>query len=103
MTEKFENLLKEIVEKKIPTYGFDIVNGSLSFEIGGFSKSGTAKIYESDGKIWCLTRYNTLDEIEDFESLVYVAYRWGCEYINRAPFNGYDESWLPYFKEYNLV
>ena len=103
MTEKFESLIKEIIEKGIPCVGFGNEGDSLSFEIGGFSKSGTAVLYEIAGNIYCRTRYNTIDEIETFEDVVDVAWEWNDNYITREPFTAYDRNWLPYFKAYGLV
>lgn len=103
MTEKFESLIKEIIEKGIPCVGFSDEGDSLSFEIGGFSKSGTAVLYEQEGNMYCKTRYNTIDEIETFEDVAEVAWGWNDNYITREPFTAYDSNWLPYFKEFGWV
>lgn len=103
MSEKFENLIKEILKKKINIVGTRIVGDSLAFEVNGFSKSGTALVYEEGEKIICKTRYDTIDEIEDFRDLASVAFRWNDSYLDREPFTAYDSNWKPYFEEYGWL
>ena len=103
MSDKFENLIKEIINKGIPIVGTTIVGDSLAFEVNGFSKSGTALVYEEGDTMYSKTRYNTIDEISDFRDLAYVAFKWNDGYINRQPFTAYDSNWKPYFEEYEWI
>ena len=103
MTEKFENLVKEIFSKGISIVGADMVGESLAFEVDGFSKSGTAMIYEADGKMYSKTRYNTVDEITCFKDLAKIAFDWNQGYIDREPFTTYSKQWKPYFEEYGWL
>ena len=99
-----EELIKETLSNGIPVVGveYDKACDSLVYEVSGFSKSGTAKLLCRDGKIICETRYNQVDEIEDFDDLVAVAYEWNKNYCDREPF-GWDMHWLPLFEKNGLV
>lgn len=95
---KIEELIKTCLQKGIYVTGVNLdKNGNLSYTINGFSKSGTAEISEEDGKIICSTRYDTKDEIEDFDDLAYVAFRWNKNYIDRG--YGWNYQWAPIFVE----
>ena len=99
-----EELIKETLRNGIPVVGvqYDRECDSLVYEIGGFSKSGTAEVYSQDGKIFCKTRYDRYDEIEDFNDLEDVAYDWNKNYCDREPF-GWDSDWLPLFQKDGLI
>lgn len=99
-----EELIKKTLSNGIPVVGveYDKENDSLVYEIDGFSKSGTAKVLNKGGKIICETRYNQVDEIEDFDVLVDVAYEWNKNYCDREPF-GWDSRWLRLFEINGLV
>lgn len=98
MTEKFLDILKQCNDKT-DTWGFK--DGCLYFEVRGFSKSGNVKLYEKDGKIYCLARYDELDEIEDYDDLVRIAFRWFFNYKDR----GYEPAseWVHDFIRLNLI
>jgi hypothetical protein len=101
--ENLESIVIICLQKGIPVRGVTLSpNGTLAYEIGGFSKSDTAELYLENDKIICKTRYNRIDEIENFDDLVDIAYDWNEGYCNREPF-GWDSDWLPVFKEAGLV
>ena len=99
-----EELIKEVLSNGIPVTGvqYDKEKNTLVYEVGGFSKSGTAELYNEEGAIKCKTRYNRIDVINCFSDLVDVAYDWNEGYCNREPF-GWDVDWLPIFEREGLV
>lgn len=97
---KLEELVKECLIKGIDVYGVELKNDKLAYKINGFGKSGYAFLYEEDDKIYSETRYNTIDEIEDFRDLAYVAYHWNSVSVPRG--FSMDSNWLPIFKEYEF-
>ena len=100
---KLEDLVKETLENGIPIVGVGLTeNNELYYEVSGFSKSDTAKIYQYEDYIRCETRYNTIDDIDSFEDLADVAMRWNEGYCDREPF-GWDSNWLPIFEKFGGV
>lgn len=97
---KLEELVRECLIKGINVCGVELKDDKLAYKIDGFAKSGYALLYEEDGKIYSETRYNTIDEIEDFRDLAYVAYHWNSIGIPRG--FSMDPYWLPIFKEYGF-
>lgn len=99
-----EELIKEVLKNGISIWSvtYNKEKDALVYSVNGFSKSGTADLYEEDGKIICKTRYNQIDEIQTFEDLVNVAYEWNSAYCNREPF-GWDADWSPVFEKYGLL
>lgn len=103
---KLEELVTEVLKRGILVVGVELApedGKGLAYEIDGFSKSGTAKVYQNEeGIIICKTRYNTFDTIETFEDLASVAFRWNANYCDRKPF-GWDSNWLPVFEKHGWV
>lgn len=102
---RLEELVKDTLRNGIIVRGvtYDKNLDSLVYVVDGFSKSGIAELYcEKDGRVFCRTRYNRIDEIETFNDLMMVAYDWNRNYCDRAPF-GWDSEWLPLFKQAGLV
>ena len=79
-----EELIKEVLKNGIPIWSvtYNKKKDSLVYSVNGFSKSGTADLYEEDGKIICETRYNQINEIQTF---------------------GWDADWSPVFEKYGLL
>lgn len=103
---KLENLIKEVLKNGIMVTGVSLApvgRDGLAYEVDGFSKSGTALLYQAfDGSIVCKTRYDRYDQIETFEDLAAVAFDWNAGYCDREPF-GWDSNWLPVFEKYGWV
>ena len=105
---KVEDLVKECLSNGICVSGVGLIKDedegkeNLTYIINGFSKSGTAEIYQKDDYIMCKTRYNTYDVINSFEDLAEVAFDWNSGYCDREPF-GWDRNWLPIFEKYGWV
>lgn len=98
-----QELVTEVLKNHIPVVGVGLDdNGNLCYEVTGFSKSGNATLTEKDGKIYCHTRYNQVDEIEDFEALAWVAFCWNRNYLDREPFTAYSSDWRPVFERFNF-
>lgn len=96
-----EEIIKECLKRKI--YVSDVClaeNGNLAYSINGFSKSGTAEIYQDVNIVVCKTRYDTIDYIDNFENLALIAFQWNKNYADTY---GWDSSWLPIFEEYGWV
>lgn len=115
MSEKFYNLIKECLTKGILISGVDLVSivydeasdkkeQVLGFMLNGFSKSGTATLYEiPDGNIELITRYNQIDKINDFEDIARVAFDWYVNYKDRETFRLPDENWADIFCGYGWL
>ncbi len=104
MENKLEKIVIEILKNNI--YCSSILyteEKGIQYVFNGFSKSGTANIYQKDDKIICETRYNQIDYIETFRDFVNVAWRWYLNYKNREPFTYPDEEFEPFFIEYGLL
>ena len=103
---KLEDLIKETLKHGIPVVGVELApkdGKGFAYEIDGFSKSGTAKVYQNEeGIIICKTRYDQYDMIETFGDLAAIAFEWNAEYCDREPF-GWDSNWLPVFEKYGWV
>ena len=103
---KVEDLVKECILNGICVSGVSLIEDegkeNLTYIIDGFSKSGTAEIYQKDDYIMCKTRYNTYDVINSFEDLAEVAFDWNSGYCDREHF-GWDNNWLPIFEKYGWV
>ena len=99
-----EELIKEVLSNGIPVTGvqYDREKDTLVYEVGGFSKSGTAELYKDGDCIMCKTRYDRYTPIESFDDLVDEAYYWNEAYCGREPF-GWDSHWLPIFERDGLV
>jgi hypothetical protein len=99
---KIEDLVWDCLNHGIRVVGVGIKGDGLSYDIDGFSKSGTATLYEEDGAFFLESRYNQIDEIESFEDIAAVAYDWNLGYCDREPF-GWDARWLPVFQKLGWV
>lgn len=100
---KLEELVRECLIKGINVCGVELKDNKPAYRINGFGKSGYAILYEKNDKIYSETRYNTIDEIEDFRDLAYVAYHWIEVSISRGcPIDSNDSNWFPIFKEYEF-
>ncbi len=76
----------------------------LCYRIEGFYKSGGVNLFETPDGIFAEARYNEITQIESFEDLVHLNYRWWD--ISKERFEGWktpDERWLPLLLERNLV
>ena len=99
-----QELVTEVLRNKIPVVGVGLdENENFCYDVDGFSKSGTATLTENDGKIYCYTRYDQVDEIRCFEDLARVAFDWNYAYLDCHPFTKYDSNWLPVFERLHLI
>lgn len=85
MTENFFNILLKCrnntgLWKIIQNEGDNV----LAFEIHGFSKSDRATIFEHKNNIYCLTRYDRVDIVEDYDDIVRIAWDWYVCYKERG-------------------
>lgn len=93
---KVLEIVKTCLDNNIPVIGMHKVDDYMAFEIAGFSKSGTATIWQTDDdEILCETRYNQIDEIDDFIDLASIAFTWNKNYLNRG--YGWDINWINVF------
>lgn len=98
-----EEIVKECLKRKIYVSGVELSpNDTLIYVINGFSKSGSARIYDDGDEVKCETRYGQVDTLEDFRDLAWVAFEWNKGYCGREPF-GWDSYWVPTFIEYGWL
>jgi hypothetical protein len=104
MTTKFRTIIQDAIQGGISGTGFDysVVDGFI-FKFGGFSKSGEAEIYENDGFVYCKTRYDKINQINNFDDLVHIAFIWWKDYSDTEPFKTPDQNFLPHFLRLGLV
>ena len=106
-TDKVLEIVAECLDNNIPVSHVKKVqdanqNTFIGFEVSGFSKSGTATIWQNtQDEVVCETRYNTVDIIETFEDLAQIAFRWNLDYIDHG--YSWDDSWAPVFVKYNWL
>jgi len=97
-------LVSILLENGLTCSGVNLTSDNkLGFVFNGFSKSGTATLFEDNGKIFCHTRYNTVDEIFCGDDLIRVAFHWWNDYRDREPFNNPDSDMLPHFERLGLI
>lgn len=95
--EKLQVIIERCAELNIPVHISKNSSGKICYEVDGFSKSGIATLYIKDEKIICETRYNTLDEIDNFDDLSLVAFEWYVNYMTRSPFEIPSNYWAEYW------
>jgi hypothetical protein len=103
MKEILISIIEECAENNIPVSVFKDKSKGTYYEVSGFSKSGIATLYISNGKIICETRYETLDEIENFHELSLIAFEWYMNYKNRSPFENPEKYWAEYWVKKGLM
>jgi hypothetical protein len=101
MTEKLLTILQKCKNKR---GSWTIMpKGQIGFEVFGFSKSGSVTLYEEDGKIICLARYDERDEIESYDDLAHIAYSWHSRYKDRDVFSSPPSEWAEDFARLGLM
>lgn len=102
--QKIAKLVEEALANGIHPVDFSIhPKGGLSYSFAGFSKSGTATLYQVGDTIFAETRYQQIDVIECFDDLVKLAFNWYANYKDRAPFEHPDANFLPHFIRLGLL
>lgn len=108
MDKQLEKLIRELLEKGFTISGVSLSeHGDLEFELQGFYKSGSIKLYNNSNYIYALARYNEHTELSitnPFDSLVNLNYEWWEK--SKSRYEGWsqpDSKWLPYFIEKGLV
>jgi hypothetical protein len=101
MNKIIEEIIKKRFEVKI---NYDIINERLEYTLEGFYKSGDIKLYEEDGQLIALARYNEKTEINSFSDVVHLNYYWWNYSKDRDDFwNSPGYNWLPFLLEEGLV
>lgn len=101
---KIEQLIKEILSKGISVVGITLYDDEFCYEIDGFYKSGSVKLYVLDGDIKAMARYNEVTDITCFEDLVTLNYQW-WDY-SKDRYEGWatpHPAWEPYLLELGLI
>lgn len=108
MNKELEKLIRDLLEKGFTISGVTLSeNGDLQFELQGFYKSGSVKIYADSNYIYALARYNEITELNytnPFDSLVNLNYEWWQK--SKSRYEGWSQpnsDWLPYLIEKGLV
>jgi len=87
------DFVKEIMKKNIPVVGVKLIENTIGYEIGGFSKSGTVTLYQrQDNKIESVGRYGEKTIIESFNDLIFLSFNWYSKYKDREPFTQPDSN-----------
>lgn len=102
MSPKFQEILRKCADK---AYNWlELSNKKIGFQINGFSKSGTATLWEEDdGKIVCQTRYDQIDYIEEYDDIVRVAFDWYSSYSDRDGYSEPSSYWVDDFLRLGLI
>lgn len=103
MEKRLQEIVNECVLRGIRVMVTSGPDKQLAYEVDGFSKSGIAIIYAKGQKILSHTRYDTIDEIDDFHDLALVALEWFLNYRNRTPFEEPDSKWAEYWVEKGIM
>ena len=103
INEKLQSIIEKCAQLNIPVRIAKNASGKICYEVDGFSKSGIATLYIKEDKIICETRYNTFDEIENFDDLSLVAYEWYVNYMTRSPFESPSSFWAEYWIEKGYI
>jgi len=103
MKEVLNSIIQECAENNVPISIFKDKSKGTYYEVSGFSKSGIATLYISDGKIICETRYDTIDEIENFHELSLIAFEWYMNYKDRTLFENPANYWAEYWVKKGLM
>jgi hypothetical protein len=97
------DIIVECVKRDIPVeLDWHKELNKLVYVISGFSKSGTAIAYESDGHLIVSTRYNQVDHIYNFEGLAQLAASWwrkSCKITWDTP----PAEWKEILLEFKLI
>ncbi len=99
-----EKFIKELLSKGISVSEVTLENGFFIYAISGFYKSGTAKLWLENDQIYAKTRYDTITEIDSFEDLLRLNFKWWEQ--SRDRFEGWknpDSAWLPHLLSYDYV
>lgn len=97
-----ENIIKICLEEGISVQTDLAIDGSISYIVKGFSKSGEANLYVDGDAVVCKTRYDRIDHVLTFKDLAYIAYEWYVNYKDREPFNNPDPGWGEVFEKYGI-
>lgn len=104
LKNRLNELIKDLIKRKITVSDVDIINDELCYTIKGFAKSGCGILFIDGGKVKLETRYNRIDTIESLEDIVNVAYDWDWNYCqkNNTLYNVYvvQKEWLKLYTEF---
>lgn len=105
---KLEKLIRELLEKGFCFSGVYLLEtGEIAYELQGFYKSGTIKLYQDDNYIYALARYNEITELSatnPFDSLVDLNYEWWQKSKNKwSGWEKPEQIWTKYLLEKGLI
>ena len=103
MKEALDQIIAECAERHIPVKVVPAGRNRIAYEISGFSKSGTALVYIQKDKVLCETRYQNIEEIENFHDLALVALEWYLNYRERTPFEEPEPYWAEYWVDKGIM
>lgn len=97
---KLIDLVEELTKKGLAVtlyYNKEVARMEGTIQIG--SKTGTGTLLEREGKLLLYTRYGQTDEVNSYDDIAEVAFRWYNNYKDREPFGTPDSTWINYFLE----
>lgn len=103
MKTMLEKIIKECANYGIPVDVVLAKDGSISYRVKGFSKSGEALIGIEEDYIYCRTRYDRIDHILTFHDLAFIAYEWYEDYKDRSPFEEPESYWKKAFDNLRIT
>jgi len=97
-------IIKQLLENKIPVELFLTESGEVGYRVGGFYKSGTVDLVPNGDGFIAHQRYNKTAKINDISDLVFLNHDWWQMSKNR--YEGWaepDSRWLSLLVKYDLV
>ena len=101
-------IIKQLLEHKIPVELFLTESGEVGYRVGGFYKSGTVDLVYGSGAFADVMiahqRYNKTARIDGIHDLVFLNYDWWQSSKDRdKEWAEPDANWLPLLVKFNLV
>lgn len=98
-----QQILKDLLARSVPVF-LTLRNGEIAYEISGFYKSGLVTLYEEGGSLYVEARYGEVDQVESFDDLVYINYKWWQR--SKERYDGWvnpEDSWVEDMVRLGLV
>jgi len=98
-------LVIELLERGLPVSFGEMVDGSPTYNVDGFYKSGTVNLRPCDnGELLCVSRYDETECVGGFSDILRINLDWWRRSKHR--YDGWsspDHRWLPHLVEAGLV
>jgi hypothetical protein len=100
----FPKFIEECLDEEIPV-GLKKENGRISFEIDGFYKSGTIKVYQDSEDSWTAhDRYGRVYTVDSFQELVGINFSWWQSSKERSSaWEQPDPRWIKALERFGYI